>query len=221
MSALLLERAEARTVPPNATLRRAGAANDLERREPAAGLGALLDELDYGVFVLDDGARVLCHNRAASAELRTGRSVEVEDGRLRACRTADAAALCDAMQAAAWRGLRRLVTIGDGDDAVTVALIPIGGTGYGRAATTMAVFGRRRLCERISVQWYAQAHGLTPAESRVLEALCDGLDPRAIAAACGVRMTTVRTHVSRIREKTGAACIRVAMLPPVVSALRA
>ena len=89
----------------------------------------------------------------------------------------------------------------------------------------MAVFGRRRLCERISVQWFAQAHGLTPAESQVLELLCDGLDPRAIASANGVRMTTVRTHVGKIREKTGAACIRaliqqVATLPPIVSALR-
>jgi DNA-binding CsgD family transcriptional regulator len=90
---------------------------------------------------------------------------------------------------------------------------------------TLLVIGRRHLCERLSVQCFARAHRLTPAESNVLELLCEGLDPREIATLNGVGIATVRTQVNRIREKTGAASIRrligqVATLPPMLSALR-
>lgn len=90
---------------------------------------------------------------------------------------------------------------------------------------TLLVIGRRHLCERLSVQCFARAHRLTPAESNVLELLCEGLDPRDIATLNGVGIATVRTQVNRIREKTGAASIRrligqVATLPPMLSALR-
>ena len=95
----------------------------------------------------------------------------------------------------------------------------------GGPALVAAVFGRRRLCEPMSVQWFARAHGLTPAETRVLELLCEGLDPRDIATLNEVGMATVRTQVNAIRDKTGAASIRallqqLATLPPMVSSLR-
>lgn len=186
---------------------------------------ALLDELDYGVILLRDAVHVVHLNHAARAELRVGHSVDITDGTLRARCAADATALGEAMLAAAHRGLRRFVTLGAEDQRLGVALIPIGAPASGKAGLTVAVFGRRRLCERITVQWFARAHGLTPAECTVLELLCDGLDPRDIARANEVGMTTVRTQVSSIRIKVGADSIRgllhkVAMLPPMVSSLR-
>lgn len=186
---------------------------------------ALLDELDYGVILLRDAVHVVHLNHAARAEVQVGHSVEVTDGTLRARRTADAAALAEAMAAAANRGLRRFVTLGAEGERLGVALIPIGTPGAGRAGLSVAVFGRRRLCERISVQWFARAHGLTPAECTVLELLCDGLDPRDIARNNEVGMATVRTQVTSIRNKVGADSIRgllhkVALLPPMVSSLR-
>lgn len=188
-------------------------------------VASLLDELDYGVILLRDIVRVVHLNQAALAEVRAARSVEVVDGALRACRGRDAQALAEGLNAAAQRGLRRLVTLGAEGARVSVALIPLGTPEPGPTGLTVAVFGRRHLCERISVQWFARAHGLTPAESHVLELLCEGLDPRDIASINGVGMATVRTQVNKIREKTGAPSIRgliqqVAMLPPMVSSLR-
>ena len=66
--------------------------------------------------------------------------------------------------------------------------------------------------------------GLTQAEARVLEALCEGATPTEVAASLGVAVSTVRTQLATIRAKTGAAGIRqlvagVANLPPVVCAV--
>jgi DNA-binding CsgD family transcriptional regulator len=59
----------------------------------------------------------------------------------------------------------------------------------------------------------------------VLEHLCTGQDPTDIAEQLGVAISTVRTQVSSIRQKTGASNIRelvrkVAVLPPLLNALR-
>lgn len=209
---------------------------------------ALLDELDYGVVLLGETNRVLHANRAAQSVLQAHSSLDVADGCLRACRAGDAAALADGLAAAAQRGLRRFVTLGAEDTRIAVVLIPLGPLGSTLAQAslpsqpphgphgphaphgphgplTLLVIGRRHLCERLSVQCFARAHKLTPAESNVLELLCEGLDPRDIATLNGVGIATVRTQVNRIREKTGAASIRrligqVATLPPMLSALR-
>jgi DNA-binding CsgD family transcriptional regulator len=85
--------------------------------------------------------------------------------------------------------------------------------------------GKRTVCERLTVQWFARAHALTPTETRVLEALCEGDQPREVAARHQVGMATVRSQIGSIRNKTGAESIRelvrrVAVLPPMRCALR-
>jgi DNA-binding CsgD family transcriptional regulator len=49
----------------------------------------------------------------------------------------------------------------------------------------------------------AQAFGVSPAESRLAAALLTGKRPSEIAAASGVRITTVRTQLSSILRKVG------------------
>lgn len=192
---------------------------------PAESLVAmLLDELDYGVVLLREGAQVVHLNHAARAWLLGGHGLDIVDGVLRARCQADTRAITEALAASA-RGLRRLVTLGAESERVAVALIPISHPSAGGVVLSALVFGRSRLCERISVQWFARVHGLTPAESTVLELLSDGLDPRDIARANAVGMATVRTQIKDIRDKTSTASIRsllhqVAMLPPMVCSLR-
>jgi DNA-binding CsgD family transcriptional regulator len=75
------------------------------------------------------------------------------------------------------------------------------------------------------VQWFARSHDLTLAETRVLEALSEGLQPNDIAARHGVGISTVRSQIGSIRSKTrsdsiGALVRQVAVLPPLVGALR-
>ena len=90
----------------------------------------------------------------------------------------------------------------------------------------LLVLGKRQVCGQLAVQWFARVHGLTPAETRVLESLCNGLEPREVAQLNHVGLATVRTQIGSIRAKTGADSIRslvgqVAKLPPMVSSLRA
>jgi DNA-binding CsgD family transcriptional regulator len=133
------------------------------------------------------------------------------------------APLYDAL-AAAQRGLRKLVTLGEGEHRVSLSVVPLPAAA-GSRPVTLLVLGKRQVCEQLSVQGYARAVSLTPAETRVLELLCSGVQPTVIAARQGVAVSTVRTQIGSIRAKTGAGSIRelvrqVAVLPPLVGALR-
>lgn len=50
----------------------------------------------------------------------------------------------------------------------------------------------------------AAAWGLTPAEARLAQALCDGAAPSDYARRAGVSINTVYTHLRRLKDKTGA-----------------
>ena len=92
-------------------------------------------------------------------------------------------------------------------------------------ASTMPEPGSAQLGEQLSVHGFARSVNLTPAATRVLELLCSGVRPTAIARQQNVAVSTVRTQIGSIRAKTGAGNIselvrQVAVLPPLVGALR-
>lgn len=191
-------------------------------------LARMLDEIDYGMLLLADESTVLHANHVARRELDAEHPLQLLGTQLRVRHAADLAPLRSALADATRRGLRRLVTLGAGPQRVTLAVVPLAAAGVGDAAAeahALLVFGKRRVCPDLSAHWFARDHGLTPAEARVLAALCEGLAPGAIAAAQGVAMSTVRSQIGAIRSKTGTASIRdlvrrVAVLPPLVTALR-
>lgn len=194
-------------------------------------LTRMLDEIDYGMLLVSADAQVLYVNQAARHELDGGHPLQLLGHSLRADRPQDMAPLYDAL-AAAQRGLRRLLTLGEGAARVSVSVVPLptadAALGSGAAAagqTTLLVLGKRQMCAQLSVQGFARSVSLTPTEGRVLELLCSGVRPTEIATRQGVAVSTVRTQIGSIRGKTGAASIRelvrqVALLPPLVGALR-
>ena len=191
-------------------------------------LTSMLDEIDYGMLLVTADAQVSYLNHAARIELDGHHPLQLLGRALRAHRPQDVAPLYDAL-AAAQRGLRKLVTLGEGEHRVCVSVVPLGGSAgparAGGAALTLLVLGKRQVCEQLSVQGFARSVSLTPAETRVLELLCAGVRPNAIAERKGVAVSTVRTQIGSVRAKTGAASIRdlvrqVAVLPPLVGALR-
>jgi DNA-binding CsgD family transcriptional regulator len=189
-------------------------------------LDAVLDELDYGLLLLGGDARVLRANHAARTELAGEHPLCMADGRIGARDPAAAPLLADAIAGAARRGLRRLLVLDDEAGRVNVSVVPLPAPADERRRAVLLVLGKRRVCETLSVQWFARSHGLTLAETQVLEALCGGDGPAQIASRHGVALSTVRTQIGSVRAKTGAASIRalvgqVAVLPPLVGALRA
>lgn len=189
-------------------------------------LALMIDEVDYGVLLLDPAGHVRLLNRSARRELDERHPLHLVAGQLQARGRQDMLALAGALSGAARLAQRELLWLGQGSTRVSVAVLPLGTEVLDGGAATMLLLGKRQLAEGLSVAGFARSHGLTPAETRVLEALCAGVPPAKIAEEQGVRISTVRTQIGNLRDKTGARSIRalvrmVSVLPPMAPALPA
>jgi DNA-binding CsgD family transcriptional regulator len=184
----------------------------------------ILDEIDYGMILLDARLKVQFANRAARAHLQSMRALAVEDNELIAGCPQDMITLTAAIRAASAQGLRRMVMIGGEAERVAVAVVPLPQDAEAVKTRVLVLLSRRHICEALSVYGFARDHGLSAAEGQVLKSLCEGLQPAEIASVQGVAISTVRTQISNIRLKTDSASIRelvqrVARLPPIRNAL--
>lgn len=232
-----------RTLPPAAAPRQAapvafhappgGAAAPLAGQALAALaplLAAMLDEAGNGMLLVDSEAQVLYANHPATLELDEEHPLRLVERRLVTAQAGEAALLQEAL-AAAQRGLRRLLTLGRGEQRVRISVVPQvdprpAAPGGAAKAVALLILGKRRICGQLALHGYARSVALTPAETRVLEQLSEDVQPTRIARHQGVAVSTVRTQIGSIRAKTGARSIRdlqrlVATLPPMVGALRA
>lgn len=187
-------------------------------------LAATLDELDYGILLLDDALRVIHLNHAARSEFDADHPLQLCDQRLRARRPTDRAPLDEALNAARSRGLRKQWALGDEQRRVSVSVVPLRAPRPGQPAV-LVMLSRRRTCSTLSALSFASSHRLSATESQVLVALCRGDTPVEIADNSGVAISTIRTQISSIRIKTGASSIRallqqVSTLPPLMCVLR-
>ena len=185
----------------------------------------MLDEIDYGMLLLTGEGQVVHANPVARADLGASHPLELDGRQLRASQPQDAAALADALHAASRRGLRKLLTLGEGAQRVNMSVVPLGSASDPGGPVTLVMLGKSRVHETLSVQGYGRSHGLTLAETRVLAALCRDIPPSEIASQVGVEISTVRGQIGLIRQKTGAPSIRalvqqVAVLPPLMAVLR-
>jgi DNA-binding CsgD family transcriptional regulator len=186
----------------------------------------LLDEIDYGLVLVNAQGRMQHANHLARHELATGRLLFAAQGGLIAGSTA---ALTEQLMAAihgAAQGRRRLLYLTQGEHCMPVAVIPLAPALETNAASVMLAMARQRVGDNLALQMFAREHCLTPTEESVLRALCDGREVDEIAVQHGVAESTVRTQVRSLRDKTGAHGIRqlvqrVLTLPPLVPALRA
>ena len=188
-------------------------------------LSAMLDEVDYPMLLVNGESSLLHANQVARAEMDDAHPLQLLGDELRVLHAKDVVPLREALQAAQQRGLRRLLMLGEDKPQVSVAVVPMPALSGSAQRAVLLVLGKRQVCERLSAQWYAREHNLTPAETQVLGALCSGLGPQQVAAQQGVAISTVRSQIGSIRAKTGAQSIRelvrqVAVLPPLLNALR-
>jgi DNA-binding CsgD family transcriptional regulator len=189
-------------------------------------LARVLDEIDYGMLVVTAGGGLRYANQLARHELQGEGPLGLAHGQLQAHQPADQNQLHMAL-ADAVRGRRRLITLGQNGGSLSVAVLPMPGDGDDHGESlALLTFGKRTPCETLTVDFYARSQGLTGAEARVLQALCNGAKPKEIAADGNVAISTVRSHICSIRVKTQTANIRelvdrVSRLPPMTSAVKA
>jgi putative toxin-antitoxin system antitoxin component (TIGR02293 family) len=167
-------------------------------------LAAILDQTDSPMAVVTSNLQLVHANKAGHQELEGDGHLRLNNN-LIAGRSGDrASALRSAVDEALTRGLRSLVTIG-AQEPRTVAVVPIASGAY--APLAVLLFERTNT-PTLSINMFARAHGLTHAESNVLEALAGGSSPIEVARRAGVAISTVRTQIASIRDKTSSASVR-------------
>lgn len=184
------------------------------RNGEVASFADVFDGLSAGMVLVDGGGRIVHTNAAGDAILNAGDVLRAVDGRLTARDAQIGQALRESFAAAdngdseiGCKGIALPLVGCDGTHYVAHVL-PLtagarrrAGTAYTAAA---AVFVRKAALETPSApEAIANAYNLTPSELRVLLAIVEVGGVPEVAAALGVAVTTVKTHLGRLFEKTG------------------
>jgi DNA-binding CsgD family transcriptional regulator len=122
------------------------------------------------------------------------------------------------------RDCRSIVELDPEGETLSLAFVPLA-HGSARVDAVLIICSRRSNCETLTVQMFARAKRLTPAEQAVLTQLCAGRGAQEIACEQGIRVSTVRTHIKNVRQKTGRGSVReivreLSRMPQIVSSLR-
>jgi DNA-binding CsgD family transcriptional regulator len=183
------------------------------RQIEAASLTQAIDGLRVGVILVDGGAKILHANVAAHTLLSEGRILRASGGRLVACDGKTNAALraifAAAMQGDSAIGARGVPLPGAADQiepyvAHVLPLVSQRRRAQSDDVATAAVFVHKATVETSSPpEVVAQTFKLTMAELRVLFAIVEVGGVPEVADVLGIAPTTVRTHLSRVYEKTG------------------
>ncbi len=213
------------------------ATQSLANAAPSAGMGPstaeamepthllrVLDEIDYGMLVIDSRGRVQHANHLARHELGRSRLIALHGKTLMGGTTSLSQQIGQALEAAL-KGQRRLVLLDHADRELSLAFIPLSHSLESDTPSVLVLMSRQSSCENLSVRMYSRTQNLSPSEESVLIALCRGLTIPDIAGEHGVAESTVRSQIKALREKTGCSSIRrllqrINSLPPMVPALR-
>lgn len=195
--------------------------------QPAMGRAHLLrvlDEVDYGVLIIDAQGTILHANHLARHELASGRMLMSYGNSLLGSKAEFTAQMQTAMEAA-FRGQRRLVLLNKGERELSLAFTPLSHPLEADTPTVLVMLSRQSTCDNLAVRMFARTISLSSSEEAVLMGLCRGLEIPEIAAEHGVAPSTIRSQIKTLREKAGSPSIRrllqrINSLPPVVPALR-
>ena len=178
-------------------------------------LSATLEMLTIGVLLTDQAGRIVHANGAAARMLQDGSAAYKDRDTISARDSGSARDLAQAIADAA-----RGTTVDIPRAGIVVPLK--GSSGHDLAAWVLPLDGglRRDLgatfAARVAVflreigdvsplpaELFVRRYGITQAECRVLLLIVQGMTPQEAANALGVSLTTAKTHISRLFDKTG------------------
>jgi DNA-binding CsgD family transcriptional regulator len=174
----------------------------------------ILDRISTGVMIVSYGAKLVYANGAAEDLLRSGNNLKVRNGQLESAYSVYVSGFRAAIDRACSDNDSEIGNFGngiplpsrDGDTAICYVL-PLGKSdcrrslGPGHAAVFVSASGSNL---PPSQEILSALSGLTSRESRIALMIADGATPADAAGKLGVTMNTMRTHLSRIFDKTGA-----------------
>jgi DNA-binding CsgD family transcriptional regulator len=192
----------------------------------AALLAQMSDALPWPLLLLRKDAVLIHANLAARQLLLRGQPLKRDDrGRVQATAASQQTAFAAALQAKQPVLLQWPAAAASppGHASCSLALRPLaaGDEGRGEDAPVLVLISASTV-RRADLQAFASLHGLSPAETRVLERLSLGDSAAAAAAALGNKAATVRSQLASLRRKSGyastAALLRaLAAMPPLAT----
>lgn len=184
------------------------------RTAEAATLATALDGLNAGLFLVDDGARIVHANARARSMLSDGKVLCSRGGKLVAREARAQQALSEVFAASGQgdaavglKGIAVPMSAMCGDQYVAHVLPLTGGArrraGGSRAAAAMFLHSVSAEAPP-PAEAIAKAFSLTPGELRVLLTIVQVSGVAEAAEALGIGEATVKTHLHRLFQKTGA-----------------
>jgi DNA-binding CsgD family transcriptional regulator len=179
---------------------------------PPAGMAELLNRLRQGVLLVDGAARVIFANRAAEIMLRAGAGVFLGRDGLRAETPGETAVLrriiadCAAPKGELGGAGGRLRLSRENRAQLTVLVVPH------RARFAWIDVARPRAilfitdpeeADTVRRESLQQDFGLTPAEAGFTREILKAAGLQAAADRLGISLTTARTHLAHVFDKTG------------------
>ena len=180
----------------------------------ADGIEATLDALAAGLYLIDRQRHVIFMNHAAKCQITAGSVLRISNNRLYP--TSPGAR--DAFESA----IAKACSGGDGHRAVSIALSAKQGGGIGLIATALTLNHEQRqrlatplfsacavfvqdpqIAPTVPRKAFAKLFGLTSGELDVLSELAEGQAPKGVADVLGLALSTVKSHLHKIFEKTG------------------
>jgi DNA-binding CsgD family transcriptional regulator len=185
-----------------------------------------LEALAFGAVILDANGHVVFANDAARALERAAAGIRLGNASrpIEALRRSETRQLCHLVHEAASGGPGGVMRLSDrnGTPALLVLVTPLPRGAHGihdgghalltlRAASDSPAFSEAML---------SGLFGLSPAQAAITYALYCGQTPEEIAERRGIRISTLRSHLAQIFQRTGAQSQRdlmrlLALLPPV------
>jgi DNA-binding CsgD family transcriptional regulator len=188
-----------------------------------------LELVGFGVIIVAANRKILIANEAADNVLKLADGLKSHQGRLECDQPRDAAALHAAVAAAAQPRkadhhvrLDFFVSRNEANAPLTLHVVPLSSasviTGLS-AQSSVAIFVIDPLRGAPDTDRFATAHGLTPAERRVLNEIVRGGGLVEAAAKLGIAVPTARTQLQQVFQKTRTASqaelVRLVMLSPL------
>ncbi|WP_256095022.1 helix-turn-helix transcriptional regulator [Paraburkholderia nodosa] len=168
----------------------------------------LAGQLNVAVFALDKNFRTVSANREAETMLRATGCLKLQHGRL----AATSSKQNDRLQGALARVLKTRIgetvvlceeTTGHFEIFLGISVLPRDALGRQCAGASLLVMARRRGCTPLATaDQLRQAFNLSTAEAKVAEALIEGRSPDQYAERNSISISTVRTQLRAIFEKT-------------------
>ena len=179
----------------------------------AATFAATVEALTVGVVLADEDSKIVHTNAAATAMLAAGDPIMVRQGRIAVQSTTTTSTLQSAVkQAAKDEAALGQKGIGipipqPGGAPLVIHVLPLRRShvrsGLIQRAAAALFVASASGPPQLPHDALTQLYDLTPAEIRIFELICEGQTPAAISALLGIAVSTVKSHLFHVFEKTG------------------